>query len=244
MQPWSRRICVEGMLGPLREQRRDQSLKSYAPALAHRLEEWRRNPIAAFNPMSTVVQDNTISARVVPVGRHRDLGPAVFLGALTHAPARRTRWRRCGERGGVAAATWMASAALDAAGYDPILSETVGAGQSEIEIARLAETTVVVEVPEMGDEVQAIKAGLLEVADLLLANPGARPRADPPAPHLRALLPPCGGPRPRSAPPRTPHTAPAAPGETPRAFAVGQGCQTRGDEGGARGHAGSLLRGG
>ena len=73
-----------------------------------------------------------------------------------------------GELGGVAATTWIAAAALDAAGYDPVLVETVGAGQSEIEVARLAETTVVVEVPEMGDEVQAIKAGLLEVADLRL----------------------------------------------------------------------------
>jgi hypothetical protein len=71
-----------------------------------------------------------------------------------------------GELGGLAATTWIAAAALDAAGYDPVLVETVGAGQSEIEVARLAETTVVVEVPEMGDEVQAIKAGLLEVADI------------------------------------------------------------------------------
>ena len=98
-----------------------------------------------------------------------------------------------GELGGVAAATWMASAALDAAGYDPILIETVGAGQSEIEIARLAETTVVVEVPEMGDEVQAIKAGLLEVADLLVVNKGDRPGADLAARHLRAMLSTAGG---------------------------------------------------
>jgi LAO/AO transport system kinase len=98
-----------------------------------------------------------------------------------------------GELGGIAAATWMAAAALDAAGYDPILVETVGAGQSEVEIARLAETTVVVEVPEMGDEVQAIKAGLLEVADLLVVNKGDRPGADLAARHLRAMLSTAGG---------------------------------------------------
>ena len=98
-----------------------------------------------------------------------------------------------GELGGLAAATWLAAAALDAAGYDPILIETVGAGQSEVEIARLAETTVVVEVPEMGDEVQAIKAGLLEVADLLVVNKGDRPGADLAARQLRAMLSTAGG---------------------------------------------------
>jgi LAO/AO transport system kinase len=106
-----------------------------------------------------------------------------------------------GELGGVAGATWMAAAALDAAGYDPILIETVGAGQSEVEIARLAETTVVVEVPEMGDEVQAIKAGLLEVADLLVVNKGDRPGADLAARHLRAMLSTAGGRVTRQPPP-------------------------------------------
>ena len=98
-----------------------------------------------------------------------------------------------GELGGLAAATWVAAAALDAAGYDPILVETVGAGQSEVEIARLAETTVVVEVPEMGDEVQAIKAGLLEVADIITVNKGDRPGADRAARQLRAMLSTAGG---------------------------------------------------
>jgi LAO/AO transport system kinase len=86
-----------------------------------------------------------------------------------------------GELGGMAAATWLAAAALDAAGFDPVLIETVGAGQSEVEIARLAETTVVVESPDMGDEVQAIKAGLLEVADLIVVNKGDPARSRPPA---------------------------------------------------------------
>ena len=105
-----------------------------------------------------------------------------------------------GELGGLAATTWVAAAALDAAGYDPIVIETVGAGQSEVEIARLAETTVVVEVPEMGDEVQAIKAGLLEVADIIAVNKGDRPGADRAARQLRAMLSTAGG-RIRRAPP-------------------------------------------
>jgi LAO/AO transport system kinase len=98
-----------------------------------------------------------------------------------------------GELGGLAAATWIAAAALDAAGFDPILVETVGAGQSEVEIARLAETTVVVEAPEMGDEVQAIKAGLLEVADIIAVNKGDRSGADRAARQLRAMLSTAGG---------------------------------------------------
>ena len=98
-----------------------------------------------------------------------------------------------GTLGGVAATTWLAAAALDAGGYDPVMVETVGAGQSELEIARLAETTVVVEVPEMGDEIQAIKAGLLEVADVIVVNKGDRPGAERAARQLRAMQARAGG---------------------------------------------------
>jgi LAO/AO transport system kinase len=106
-----------------------------------------------------------------------------------------------GELGGLAATTWIAAAALDAAGFDPILIETVGAGQSEVEIARLAETTVVVEVPEMGDEIQAIKAGLLEIADIIAVNKADRPGADRAARQLRAMLSTAGGRVQRKPPP-------------------------------------------
>jgi two-component system sensor histidine kinase PilS (NtrC family) len=78
---------AEEMLGPLREQWREQHLKSYAPALAHRLEEWRKNPVAGFNPMSTVVQNNKISARFVPVGRSRNVGAVIFLEDMTRVQA-------------------------------------------------------------------------------------------------------------------------------------------------------------
>ena len=98
-----------------------------------------------------------------------------------------------GELGGIAAATWLVAAALDAAGYDPVLVETVGAGQAELEIARLAETTAVVEVPEMGDEIQAIKAGLLEVANVIAVNKADRPGAARSARQLRAMLAGAGG---------------------------------------------------
>ena len=117
-----------------------------------------------------------------------------------------------GELGGLAAATWLAVAALDAAGYDPIVIETVGAGQSEVEIARLAETTVVVEVPDMGDEVQAIKAGLLEIADVIAVNKGDRPGADRAARQLRAMLSTAGGRVERKPPPVLVTTATTAEG--------------------------------
>ncbi len=106
-----------------------------------------------------------------------------------------------GELGGLAATTWVAAAALDAAGFDPVLIETVGAGQSEVEVARVAETTVVVEVPEMGDEVQAIKAGLLEIADVVVVNKGDRPGAERAARQLRAMLSSAGGRIERAPPP-------------------------------------------
>jgi len=98
-----------------------------------------------------------------------------------------------GALGGLAATTWLAAAVLDAAGYDPVLVETVGAGQSELEVARLAETTVVVEAPEMGDEIQAIKAGLLEVADVIAVNKGDSPNAARAARQLRAMQASAGG---------------------------------------------------
>ncbi|MEO5885924.1 MAG: methylmalonyl Co-A mutase-associated GTPase MeaB [Candidatus Limnocylindrales bacterium] len=93
-----------------------------------------------------------------------------------------------GHAGGLAATTTAAAAVLDAAGFDLVLIETVGTGQSEVEVAAAADTTVVLEAPEMGDEVQAIKAGLLEVADLVVVNKGDKPGAQRTAAQLRAML--------------------------------------------------------
>ena len=148
-------------------------------------EEWRRRGrrvgVLAVDPSSPYTGGAIMGDRIRMMDHAADRD--VFMRSMASR----------GELGGIAAATEMAAAALDAAGYDPILIETVGAGQSEVEIARLAETTVVVEVPEMGDEVQAIKAGLLEVADLLVVNKGDRPGADLAARHLRAMLSTAGG---------------------------------------------------
>ncbi len=93
-----------------------------------------------------------------------------------------------GALGGLARRTADAVQALDAAGFSHILVETVGAGQAEVEIARLAHTTIVVEAPGMGDDVQAIKAGILEVADILVVNKADLPGADETVRALRAAL--------------------------------------------------------
>ena len=110
-----------------------------------------------------------------------------------------------GHAGGLAATSTAAASVLDACGFEIVLMETVGTGQSEVEVAAAADTTVVLEAPEMGDEVQAIKAGLLEVADLVVVNKGDRPGAQRTAAQLRAMLvalPKVGGgsdrPRPKS----------------------------------------------
>ncbi|MET1231287.1 MAG: methylmalonyl Co-A mutase-associated GTPase MeaB [Candidatus Limnocylindrales bacterium] len=93
-----------------------------------------------------------------------------------------------GHAGGLATATVAAAAVLDAVGFPLVFIETVGTGQSEVEVAAIADTTVVVQAPEMGDEVQAIKAGLLEVADIVVVNKADRPGAHRAASQLRAML--------------------------------------------------------
>ena len=149
------------------------------------IAEWRRRGrrvgVLAVDPSSPYTRGAILGDRIRMMDHAADRD--VFMRSMASR----------GELGGIAATTWLAAAALDAAGFDPVLVETVGAGQSEVEVARLAETTVVVEAPEMGDEVQAIKAGLLEVADLVAVNKGDRPGADRAARQLRAMLSTAGG---------------------------------------------------
>ena len=83
-----------------------------------------------------------------------------------------------GSLGGLAAATRDVADVLDAFGFDRVIVETVGVGQSELDIARTADTSVVVLVPESGDSIQTLKAGLMEIADLFVVNKSDRPGAD------------------------------------------------------------------
>jgi LAO/AO transport system kinase len=96
------------------------------------------------------------------------LDPGVFIRSMA------TR----GSLGGLAGATREVCDVLDAFGIDRILVETVGVGQSELDIVRTADTSAVVLVPESGDSIQTLKAGLMEIADLFVVNKADRPGAD------------------------------------------------------------------
>lgn len=96
------------------------------------------------------------------------LDPGVFIRSMA------TR----GSLGGLAASTREVTDVLDAFGFDRVLIETVGVGQTELDIARTADTSVVVLVPESGDSIQTLKAGLMEIADIFIVNKADRPGAD------------------------------------------------------------------
>ena len=93
-----------------------------------------------------------------------------------------------GNLGGLSKRAVDAADVLDAAGYDLIIFETVGVGQSELDIAEAADTTVVVLVPESGDAVQAMKAGLMEIADLFVMNKSDRPGSQQAVASLQTIL--------------------------------------------------------
>jgi LAO/AO transport system kinase len=93
-----------------------------------------------------------------------------------------------GQLGGLARSTYDAALVMDAMGYDPVIIETVGVGQDEVEIATLAHTTVVVSVPGLGDEIQAIKAGVLEAGQVFVLNKADRPGADDLRRQLELML--------------------------------------------------------
>ena len=97
-------------------------------------------------------------------------------------------WPRAGVMGGLARSTLDVILLLDAFGKDVVLVETVGVGQDEVEIARAADTTLVVGVPGLGDDIQAIKAGILEIADILVVNKADLVGADRLAADLRTML--------------------------------------------------------
>jgi len=122
--------------------------------------------VIAVDPTSPYTGGAILGDRIRMLAHHADAG--VFIRSMA------TR----GWLGGLAAATTDMTVLLDAAGKDVILIETVGVGQDEVEIARLADATVVVLVPGMGDDVQAIKAGIMEIADVFVINKSDQAGAD------------------------------------------------------------------
>jgi LAO/AO transport system kinase len=136
----------------------------------------QRVAVVAVDPSSPFSGGAILGDRI-RMQRHA-LDPGVFIRSLA------TR----GHLGGLSRSTGDAVAVLDAAGFPVILVETVGVGQDEVDVVRLADTTVVVTVPGMGDDVQAIKHGILEIADVLVVNKGDREGADRTARDLRVML--------------------------------------------------------
>lgn len=145
-------------------------------ALSYRRNANKKVAIVAVDPSSPFTGGAVLGDRV----RMRDLSgdEGVFIRSMA---AR-------GSLGGIAQKTASLVQIFDAAGYETIIIETVGAGQSEVDVARLAHTTLVVEAPGLGDEIQAIKAGILEIADILVINKADRPGVENTERALRSTL--------------------------------------------------------
>ena len=122
--------------------------------------------IVAVEPSSPFTGGAILGDRIRMRGLAGD--PGIFIRSMASR----------GALGGLATTTSSVVEVLDAAGFDLILIETVGAGQAEVEIARTAHTTIVISAPGLGDDVQAIKAGILEIADILIVNKSDLPGAD------------------------------------------------------------------
>jgi LAO/AO transport system kinase len=138
------------------------------------LRRGRKVGILAVDPSSPFTGGALLGDRVRMEGRGSD----VFMRSLA------TR----GHLGGLARATPRAIQLLQAFGKDLILLETVGAGQSEVDVMGFADTTIVVVVPGLGDDVQAFKAGILEIGDIFVVNKSDRPGADQTMRELRQML--------------------------------------------------------
>jgi LAO/AO transport system kinase len=145
-------------------------------ALHYRKSHDKKVAIVAVDPSSPFTGGAVLGDRV----RMRDLSgdTGVFIRSMASR----------GSLGGIARTTAAIAQVFDAAGYEIIIIETVGAGQSEVDIARLAHTTLVVEAPGFGDDIQAIKAGILEIADVLVINKADRPGVENTERALRTTL--------------------------------------------------------
>jgi LAO/AO transport system kinase len=131
--------------------------------------------IIAVDPTSPYTGGAILGDRIRMLGHQADAG--IYIRSMA------TR----GYLGGLAATTADVASVLDASGKDIILVETVGVGQDEIDIVRLAEVTVVILVPGMGDDVQTIKAGIMEIADIFVINKSDREGAERVEREIRAM---------------------------------------------------------
>lgn len=143
-------------------------------------KEYRRRDktvgIIAVDPSSPFTGGAILGDRVRMMDRALD--PNIFIRSLA------TR----GALGGLSAATLDVVRVMDAYGMDVVIIETVGAGQSDVDIVRTADTTIVLHVPGLGDDIQAIKAGIMEIGDVFVVNKADRPGADRSAFELEMML--------------------------------------------------------
>lgn len=147
-----------------------------AKLVAAVLKSGRKVGIIAIDPSSPFSGGAILGDRIRmgEVAGH----PSVFVRSMA------TR----GALGGLARGTLEAVDILDAAGYDMIIIETVGVGQDEVDVVRAAHSTVVVSAPGLGDDIQAIKAGILEIADVHVVSKGDKPESDKTVSELKSML--------------------------------------------------------
>jgi len=172
LRPRAGHAVVVGITGPP-----GAGKSTLVDAMARELRRQGRTAgIVAVDPTSRRTGGAILGDRIRMLGHHAD--PGIFIRSMA------TR----GTSGGLAQATADLATLLDAAGKDFVIIETVGVGQDEIEIADVAQVTVVVLVPGMGDDVQAIKAGIMEIADVFAINKSDQPGAERTEREIQAML--------------------------------------------------------
>lgn len=172
LYPLTGKAHVVGVTGPP-----GAGKSSLVAALLDRIRaSGRRAAVLAVDPTSTITGGAVLGDRIRMMEQHADEG--VFVRSMASR----------GRQGGLAWATAGLVHLLDAAGYPLVLVETVGTGQDGTDIASLADTVVVVEAPGLGDGIQAIKSGLLEVGDIVVVNKADQPGADDARRLLRAAF--------------------------------------------------------
>jgi LAO/AO transport system kinase len=132
--------------------------------------------VIAVDPSSPFSGGAILGDRVRMQGHATD--PGVFIRSLASR----------GRLGGLSKATAFAMRALEAAGYDIVMIETVGVGQSEVDIVKVADTVVLISVPGLGDDIQVLKAGIMEIGDVFVVNKSDRDGADRVVREIRAML--------------------------------------------------------
>jgi len=136
----------------------------------------RKVAVVAVDPSSRSSGGATLGDRIRLLDHHADAN--VYVRSLASR----------GQRGGLSAATIDVAHVLDAVGFDPILIESMGVGQDEIDISRFVDTTILVQVPGLGDAVQTLKAGIMEIGEIIAVNKADRPGAAALVRDLRGMV--------------------------------------------------------